>query len=369
MHRARPHAPKMNDIEIPGVDQVRRFIVENRPVRGHWVRLEGAWREVRAHREYPETVRELLGQVVAASVLLAATLKFRGTLTLQLQGSGAVSLLVAQCTHDFRLRAVAQFDEARVGEITRPCRASPVRAASIARTARSPSDQGSASRPLPCTACGAPLRALSGIASLPRDVQPFGQLVGTDGRIAVTVEAEERSLRYQGVVPLTGASLAESLEAYFASSEQLPTRVLLAADAERGAGVLVQKVPGRAADDESDLQEIWEDTQRGIESLSSTELLECPVEELLNRGFAAHDLRLFRGSPVQFECRCSQGRVNSLLRALGPEEVRDVLREQGAVTVTCEFCHRPYRFDATAVAALFEESGARAPDDDSPTVH
>jgi len=356
--------PGMNEIVVPGVDQVRRFIIENRPVRGHWVRLEAAWREVRAHREYPEIVRELLGQAVAASVLLAATLKFRGTLTLQLQGNGAVSLLVAQCTHDFRLRAVAQFDEARVGEITRPCRA-----ASIARTARLPSDQGSASRPLPCTAGGAPLRALSGIPGSPRDVRLFRQLVGTDGRIAVTVEAEERSMRYQGVVPLSGASLAESLEAYFASSEQLPTRVLLAADGERGAGMLVQKVPGRAADDETDLQEIWEDTQRGIESLSSAELLECPVEELLNRGFAAHDLRLFRGSPVQFECRCNQGRVNSLLRALGAEEVRDVLREQGAVTVTCEFCHRPYRFDAAAVAALFEESPGSAPADDSHTVH
>src|SRR5579883_2382444 len=99
-------------------DEVRRFIVENRPVRGHWVRLEGAWREVRAHREYPEVVRELLGQAVAASVLLAATLKFRGTLTLQLQGNGAVNLLVAQCTHDFRLRAVARFDPAAVSALS-----------------------------------------------------------------------------------------------------------------------------------------------------------------------------------------------------------------------------------------------------------
>lgn len=314
----------MNEIAIPGADQVRRFIIENRPVRGHWVRLEGAWREVRAHREYPEAVRELLGQAVAASVLLAATLKFRGTLTLQLQGNGAVSLLVAQCTHDFRLRAVAQFDEARVG----------------------------------------------GIAAAVGDAKLFRQLVGTDGRVAVTVEAEERSMRYQGIVPLAGASLAESLEEYFASSEQLPTRVLLAADADRGAGVLVQKVPGHAADDESDLQEIWEETQRGIERLNPAELLECPVEELLNRGFAAHDLRLFRGTPVQFECRCNQGRVDSLLRALGPEEVRDVLQEQGAVTVTCEFCHRPYRFDAAAVAALFDETASPpSAEDGSQTIH
>ncbi len=309
---------------IPVGDEVRRFIVENRPVRGHWVRLEGAWRELRAHRDYPELVRELLGQAVAASVLLAATLKFRGTLTLQLQGNGAVSLLVAQCTHDFRLRAVAQFDEDAVTVIS------------------------------------------SGV----RDAKTFRQLVGSEGRVAVTVEADERSMRYQGIVPLTGASLAESLEAYFSSSEQLPTRVLLAADGERGAGVLVQKIPDRSADDEADMQAIWEDAQRGIERLSSNELLECPVEELLNRGFATHDLRLFRGAPIQFECRCNQGRVTNLLRALGPAEVRDVLQEQGAVTVTCEFCHRPYRFDAIDVEALFAEAGPEAGDlDGSPSIH
>ncbi|HKT72452.1 MAG TPA: Hsp33 family molecular chaperone HslO [Steroidobacteraceae bacterium] len=295
----------------PG-DEVRRFIVENRPVRGHWVRLEGAWRELRAHKEYPEPVRELLGQAVAASVLLAATLKFNGTLTLQLRGNGAVKLLVAQCTHDFRLRAVANFDEAAVDGVT------------------SESQGGAA----------------------------FRRLVGSEGRIVVTIESEEKNQRYQGIVPLTGASLADSLETYFASSEQLPTRVLLAADSERGVGVLVQKLPDPANADESDMKEIWEDAQRGIERLNTTDLLMRPVEELLERGFAAHDMRLFKGAPVQFECRCSEGRVSSLLRALGADEVRDVLKEQGAVTVTCEFCHRPYRFDAVDVEALFAEGPA-----------
>ena len=303
----------------PVGDEVRRFIVENQPVRGHWVRLESAWQELRAHKEYPDAVRELLGQAVAASVLFAATLKFRGTLTLQLQGNGAVSLLVAQCTHDFRLRAVAQFDE----------------------------------------------DAVATISQAPGDQKSFRQLVGTEGRVAVTVEADERGTRYQGVVPLSGASLAESLEAYFQSSEQLPTRVLLAADGERGAGVLVQKIPGRSSDDESELQTIWEDAQRGIESLSPSELLLSPVEDVLTRGFASRDLRLFSGSRVQFECRCNQGRVTNLLRALGPDEVREVLQEQGAITVTCEFCHRPYRFDAGDVEALFAESDGNG----SPSIH
>ena len=309
-------------------DEVRRFIVENRPVRGHWVRLEGAWRELRAHRDYPQPVRELLGQAVAASVLLAATLKFRGQLTLQLQGNGAVSLLVAQCTHDYRLRAVARFDTEAVAALA--------------------------------------MSAGSETAGKARgDV--FRRLVGSEGRFAVTVEADERSMRYQGIVPLSGDSLAGSLEAYFARSEQLPTRVLLAADGERGAGVLVQKLPDHEVSDDSQMREVWEQAERGIERLSAEDLLQCPVEELLGRGFAAQDMRLFRGAPVQFECRCSHGRVTSLLRALGPDEVRDVLKEQGSVTVTCEFCHRPYRFGEGDVAALFADGPE--PGGNSSTIH
>ena len=309
-------------------DEVRRFIVENRPVRGHWVRLEGAWRELRAHRDYPQPVRELLGQAVAASVLLAATLKFRGQLTLQLQGNGAVSLLVAQCTHDYRLRAVARFDATAVAALA----------------ANGASEE-----------TGKPTGKV------------FHRLVGSEGRFAVTVEADERNMRYQGIVPLSGDSLAGSLEAYFARSEQLPTRVLLAADGERGAGVLVQKLPEHAASDDSEMREVWAQAERGIERLSAEDLLRCPVEELLGRGFAAQDMRLFRGAPVQFECRCSHGRVTSLLRALGPDEVRDVLKEQGSVTVTCEFCHRPYRFGEGDVEALFEDGPASG--GNSSTIH
>jgi molecular chaperone Hsp33 len=284
------------------------------------VRLTSAWRELRAHSDYPAAVRELLGQAVAAAVLLAATLKFRGTLTFQLQGNGAVRLLVAQCTHDFRLRAVARYGEAAVRELA-----------------------GDAPR-----------------------ATVFRRLVGTEGRITVTIEAEERNMRYQGVVPLSGNSLAESLETYFASSEQLPTRVLLAADGDRAAGLLVQKLPEGSEDMSEELASAWSAAQQGVRALDTRELLVAELEPLLRGGFAGHDLRVFRGAPVQFECRCSQGRVAGLLRALGPEEVRDVLKEQGAVTVTCEFCHRPYRFDAVDVETLFSQAH---PPDGSAAIH
>lgn len=287
-------------------DLVRRFIFEHHPLRGHWVQLTDAWRELRAHSAYPEVVATLLGEAVVASVLLAATLKFRGTLTLQLQGNGAVSLLVAQCTHDFRLRAVARHD----------------------------------------------LAQLTTLGSEPAGTV-FHALTGTEGRVTVTVEAEERSLRYQGIVPLSGDSLAQSLEAYFASSEQLPTQVMLAADGTHAAGMLVQKLPENADPAGEALVVAWESATHGLGGLAAPTLLTADVEAALAGAFPGYDLRLFRGSPVSFECRCNHARVAGLLRALGPEEVRDVLREQGTVTVTCEFCQRPYRFDEQAVEALF----------------
>jgi len=288
-------------------DLVRRFIFENRPVRGHWVHLAEAWRELRAHAQYPPAVIEVLGEAVAASVLLAATLKFRGTLTFQLEGDGALRFLVAQCTHDFRLRAVARCDAAGM-------------------------------RALREAAPGAAL---------------FRALTGSEGRLTVTVEAEERNMRYQGVVPLSGDSLAESLEAYFASSEQLPTRVRLTASPESAAGMLVQKLPEAEPGESEEVTEAWRGAQRGIANVEPRALRDENLEQLLANAFPEHDLRLFRGAAVRFECRCSPKRVAGLLRALGPEEVRDVLREQGSVTVTCEFCHRPYRFDSVDVEALF----------------
>jgi molecular chaperone Hsp33 len=297
----------MGHPESTADDLVRRFIFERQAVRGHWVHLEAAWRDLRLHVRYPEPVERLLGEAVAAAVLLAASLKFRGTLTFQLQGNGAVRLLIAQCTHEFRLRALARFDERAAGLLPG----------------------------------GAPRGAV------------FRELVGSGGRLTVTIEADEKGASYQGVVPLEGRSLAESLEAYFATSEQLPTRVLLAADAGRGAGLLVQKLPGTGAAGEEESGAAWRGAQRGIARLHEDELLAHPVEELLARGFSEQDLRLFRGSPVHFECRCGEGRVAGLLRALGEDEVRDVLREQGSVTVTCEFCRRPYRFEKRDVDALF----------------
>jgi molecular chaperone Hsp33 len=292
----------------PGTDQVRRFLLEEFPVRGQLVQLESSWAALREHARYPEPVRDLLGQAVAAAVLLASTLKFEGGLTLQMQGSGAVRLLVAQCTHDFRIRAVAHYDEARVAA-------------------------------------------------------DFAMLAGA-GRITVTVESLERGAPYQGIVPLEGASFAECIDGYFATSEQLPTHVRLAADATRAGGLLVQKLPGssaQAAADPEAAAKVWARVHGHAATLDARDLLYAPAETLVRSSATVDDVRLFAGSPVKFECRCTRDRVLSVLRALGEDEVRDVLVEQGAVTVTCEFCHRPYVFDAIDVTQAFGPPSAPAP--------
>jgi molecular chaperone Hsp33 len=283
--------------------ELRRFILERHPVRGSWIRLEGAWRELRSFHHYPAAVESLLGEAVTASLLLAATLKFQGTLTLQLAGDGLVNLLVAQCTHDFAIRAVARADEGLDGSVG------------------------------------------------------FRELVG-DGRLTVTIEAEERAARYQGIVSLEGASLAACLENYFATSEQLPTRIALSADAATAAGVLLQKIPGASTQGEALAavsQGVWEDLQARLAALEAPLLRLGTAEQVLQRICAEHDCRLFIGAPVRFACRCSEGRVAGLLRSLGAAELRSILAEQGAVTVTCEFCGRPYRFDAIDVERLFTE--------------
>jgi molecular chaperone Hsp33 len=287
----------------PASDQageLRRFILERYPVRGFWIRLDAAWRELRRHQHHAPSVEALLGEAVTASVLLAATLKFQGTLTLQLAGDGLVSLLVAQCTHDFAIRAVARSAQA---------------------------------------VTGAPA---------------FRELVGA-GRLTVTVEADERAARYQGIVALEGQNLAQSIENYFATSEQLPTRIALSADGARAAGVLLQKLPlsrAHSAPLAAITEHDWQQLQTRVALLDPQRLRAGSAEDTLQHICAEHDCRLFALAPVRFVCRCDAARVESVLRSLGAEELRGVLAEQGAVTVTCEFCGRPYRFDAVDVERL-----------------
>lgn len=295
-------------------DTVRRFLFEQFPVRGYVVHLDASWRALVEHHSYPDVVRDTLGEAAAATVLLASTLKFEGLLTLQMQGPGPMHLLVSQATHRMAIRAVARW-------------------------------QG--------------------------ELPPHGDLqalAGDGGHVTVTIENSERTSRYQGVVPLTGEGLAGCLQHYFERSEQLPTRLWLAATPERAAGLLLQRLPtgasASAEQDELQAAEADEDWNRVLHlaaTLTPVELAQLPGSDLLRRLFHEEDVRVFDPGPVYFQCTCSKERVVGILRSLGQPEVQSVLDEQGVVEVRCEFCNRAYRFDAVDVAGLFARDPASGP--------
>ena len=274
-------------------DTLRRFIFEQLPVQGRHVHLGASWRAVLELRDYPAAVRGLLGEALAASALLAATLKFDGMLTLQIRGDGPVPLLVVQCSSGFNLRGLAHW-------------------------------QG----------------AISDRASL-------GELVG-DGRLAITIEQTQKVERYQGIVPLEGDSLAASLENYFARSEQLATRLWLRAGQDCASGFLLQVMPGHEPSADA-----WQHVTVLADTLRPAELGSLSTQELLHRLYHEDDVRLFAAAPVAFRCQCSRTRIETTLRGLGEAEVRSILHEQGKVHVDCEFCGRGYDFDKVDVEALF----------------
>jgi molecular chaperone Hsp33 len=286
-------------------DCLHRFMFERYPIRGHLVHLDAAWRALIEHRDYPAAIRDALGEAVAAALLLAATVKFQGVLSLQLQGDGPVHLLLAQCTGGLGVRGLARYREA--GEV------------------------------------------LTGMGS-------GSDLVGT-GNLTVTLETDDGAQRYQGIVPVSGRRLAESLQVYFENSEQLPTRLWLHADALGASGMLLQKLPGAdspsIAADAVAIDDAWRRVQLLGETLTPEELHTLTDVEILHRLFNEDDVRLFEPAPVYFRCRCSRDRVSSMLQSLGEAESRSVLAERGKVEVHCDFCNRAYVFDAVDIAQLF----------------
>lgn len=282
-------------------DRLRRFLFEDAPVRGHWVHLSRSWIEAREHQDLSTPARALLGESLAATVLLSAAVKFSGTLTLQLSGSsGPVSMLVTQATDTRTMRGVVHVDEDA---------------------------------------------DLAGV--------PFPELV-QGGRLVVSVEQGGGVPAWQGIVPLGGHSLAQCIEEYFAASEQLPTVILLAADEFSAAGLLLQKLPANGGEaGAAGAQDLWEEVIALMATLGPAELLASDPAQLLASLFGTHDIRLFDAETVRFACRCDRERVAAMLRGLGREEIDSIIAEQGEVTVTCEFCRRPYRFDAVDAASLF----------------
>ncbi len=290
-------------------DTLKKFLFEDHSVRIETVRLGDAWTAAQAHHVYPPAVASLLGELVAASTLMAANLKFDGSLLLQLQGDGAVALMVVECRANLSIRATVKLRE----------------------------------RPVPDDGT---LQTLVNPGGTAKFIVVLDPPKDTPGRQA-----------YQGVVPLEGDSIAQALEQYMLRSEQLHTRIWLAADRTYCAGVLLQRLPVQGGIDsaqESAAQESWDRACHLAETLKHDELLETDQNTLVHRLFWEETLLAFEPRPVTWKCSCTHDRVADMLRMLGRAEVDDILQEQGKIDVACEFCGKPYSFDKVDALTLFE---------------
>jgi molecular chaperone Hsp33 len=280
---------------LNNADFKQRFLFPETDIRGELVRLDESLEAILGSHDYPLAVQGLVGEAVAAVALLAGTLKFSGRLSLQAQGRGPVSLLLAECTHDGQLRALARHD----GE--------PDTAANI------------------------------------------GALIG-DGTMVITITPDQ-GRQYQGIVPLEGDTLAQCLEGYFQQSEQLPTRLWLASGNGRAAGLMLQRLPDQVASRESN-QLQWEHLEALAGTMKMEELLDLPAETVLRRLFHETPPRLPEPQPLRFGCTCSRERTENALLSLGADELKTLLDEDGEATLTCDFCLSQQHFDAVDLTEL-----------------
>jgi molecular chaperone Hsp33 len=284
-------------------DVLHRFLLERAGIRGVLVRLGPAWREVAARADYPAPLRELLGQTLTASALLTGNIKLDGALSIELKSQDALRLLFAECTDEGRLRGLARWSD-----------------------------------PLP------PTLALDALR---------------DAVLAITIGNVERGQRYQGLVALQHAGLAEALENYFVQSEQLPAKIMLAADGEHAVGLMLQKLPDEGGRDAAHDDDAWNRVAHLTATLGSAEMLATAPEQLLYRLFHEESVRLFEPRPLAFGCTCSRERVSAMLRSLGRDEVEAALAARhGEIEVICEFCAQQYHFDRIDAEHLLSESAA-----------
>ncbi len=280
-------------------DSIIPFGFESIPVRGALIHLSRSWRRMLRDHNYDALVTETLGHAAAATGLIAQSLKFDGAITLQIQSSGVLRMLVMQCTSDLELRGMAAAEPGKV--------------------------------------------ALE-----------FAELIN-EGHCAVTVDTSERP--YQGIVDIDDTSLAACLERYFARSVQVPCHVALVANDEVAGGVLLQQVPGQTIDEDD-----WNRLHYLAATLGNADFDGDAGIKLIGKLFAEDDVRVYKPHKVNFRCRCSRNKTEDVLKMLGEKEARETLAEQGGIEVVCEYCGRIRTFDAVDVSRLFVDNVVRGPD-------
>jgi molecular chaperone Hsp33 len=284
-------------------DTLNRFIFENTPVRGNIVNLTNTFQLALNKQQLPAGLKKALGELMAASALLTATLKMNGSLVLQIQSKGALKLLVVECTSDFGIRATAKWN----GEIT--------------------------------------------------DKQNLFDLI-EHGQFVITLDPKDGGQTYQGIVPIEGDDISTILENYMLRSEQIDTKIWLASDGKSAAGMLLQKLPdtmnqiSKSEDSAEHDIDAWNRVGHLADTITNEELLELDTETLLHRLFHEEDVRLFEASNTKFFCSCTRASVANMLRMLGNDEISSILEEQGKIEVNCDFCNTHYQFDKVDAAQL-----------------
>lgn len=301
-------------------DQFRKYLASDHSTRVQTVKLTGAWQTGLAHQNFPGCVQQLLGELVSAAVLLASNIKFEGSLVLQLQGDGPIALIVVECTSDLSIRATATLRDGH---------------------------------------------------EIPKDATLQSLLnANGEGRFIVILDPSRKSAGmapYQGVVPLEGDSVAQVLEAYMRDSEQLDTRLWLACSNEHASGLLLQRLPDQSATDSpAAAAETWARMTQLAATIKHDELLDLDTDTLIHRLFWQETLLTYEPQAVRWHCPCTRERVADMLRTLGRDEIDDILSERGDIHIVCNFCGKPYEFDAVDCAGLFVDvPGAVHGSDDS----
>ena len=272
------------------------------PIRGNIVHLNNTFKQILQHQTLPKVLKLALGELMAASALLSATLKMDGVMVLQLQSKGALKLLVVECSHDLYMRATAKWDEKLTNEM---------------------------------------------------ETLSFVELV-KHGQFVITLDPGIGEA-YQGIVPIEGDTIAEMLQNYMLRSQQIDTSLWLHCDGESACGMLLQKLPNLPKLGEADA-DAWNRVNILADTVTNDELKNLAPEALLTRLFSEENVRLFEAKPTQFRCRCSKAKVGNMLRLLGAQEVESILAELGKIDVNCDFCNKQYAFDALDVSHAFSEN-------------
>jgi molecular chaperone Hsp33 len=292
----------------PMLDSSTRFVFVDADVRGNIVRLGDSFKQMTAPHDYPREVQELLGEFLAAALLLSDTIKFKGRLTLQANGQGNIRLLMAEATHEGAVRGIAQLEEA------------------------------------------APANAFKDKNLL--QLLSDGKLSG--GTLTVTVEARGRE-RYQSIVPLLGETLAECLESYFQQSEQLNTFIRLSADSTQASGVLIQQLPVQMEQDLAQRADRWQTIRVLAGTITGAELMAEANSVLLQHLFVDENIQMFGETSVRFQCTCSEQRMAGALVSLGELELASLFEERQTLALTCEFCGAHYNIDNKKLTQLVTE--------------